>query len=101
MSERERLTTNFWEGEICEYCGGSIVEKQVTLHRQSNGNYIIFEHVPAGVCQECGTRYYAANVLKLIEEGIKGQPSAAREVLVPVYSMLIEFTSVGNHEINV
>lgn len=87
MSKQEEQTINFWEGETCEYCGGKIVQKYVTLHRQSDGNTIIFEHVPAGVCQECGTRYYAANVLKLIEEGLKGRQKAAREVLVPVYSM--------------
>jgi YgiT-type zinc finger domain-containing protein len=87
MSKKGKQPTNFWEGEICEYCGGSIIEKHVTLHRHSNGNTIIFEHVPAGVCQECGTRYYAANVLKLIEEDIKGRQKAVCEVLVPVYSM--------------
>jgi HTH-type transcriptional regulator / antitoxin MqsA len=79
-------TTNFWAGETCEYCGGAIVEKQVTLHRKVKGQYILFEHVPAGVCKRCGTRYYAANVLKLIEEGLHGRQQVAREILVPVYS---------------
>ena len=30
-------TSGFWEGEVCEYCGGPIVDKQVTLHRQVKG----------------------------------------------------------------
>jgi hypothetical protein len=47
---------------------------------------MLFENVPAGVCKQCGTRYYAANVLKLIEEGVHGRQKVAREVLVPVYS---------------
>ena len=83
----EKTTTGFWSGEVCEYCGGSIVEKQVTLHRHIHGKYLIFEHVPAGVCQQCGTRYYAANTLKRIEETVRGRQKAEREVLVPVYSM--------------
>ena len=78
---------NFWEGERCECCGGEIVEKRVTLHRKVKGSYVLIENVPAGVCKECGTRYYAANVLKTIEESIRGRRKAEREVRVPVYSL--------------
>ena len=62
---------NFWDNEICEYCDGIITEKRVTLHREINGGYVLVENVPAGVCTKCGTRYYAANVLKIIEENIR------------------------------
>lgn len=78
---------NFWEGETCEYCGGDIVEKRVTLHRKVKGQYVLIEDVPAGVCMECGTRYYAANVLKTLEASIHGRRKAEREILVPVYSL--------------
>ncbi len=27
------MAENFWQGETCEYCGGEIVEKHVTMHR--------------------------------------------------------------------
>jgi len=76
----------FWQGETCEYCGGEIVEKRVTLHRKVKGNYVLIENVPAGVCAKCGTRYYAANVLKTIEESVRGRRHADREVVVPVYA---------------
>jgi YgiT-type zinc finger domain-containing protein len=78
---------DFWEGEACEYCGGCIVEKRVTLHRKVRGQYVLIENVPAGVCTQCGTRYYAANVLKTIEESVRGRRQAERKVLVPVYSL--------------
>ena len=78
---------SFWEGETCEYCGGPIVEKRVTLHRKVRGQYVLIENVPAGVCTQCGIRYYAANVLKTIEESLRGRRQAEREVLVPVYSL--------------
>ncbi len=77
----------FWEGETCEYCGGELQEKFVTLHRKVKGKYILVENVPAGVCKQCGTRYYAANVLKMIEERLRGKQKATREVVVPVYSL--------------
>ena len=48
---------------------------------------MLIENVPAGVCAQCGTRYYAANVLKTIEESIRGRRKAERKVLVPVYSL--------------
>ncbi|MBN1889686.1 MAG: YgiT-type zinc finger protein [Thermoflexales bacterium] len=78
---------SFWEDETCEYCGGNIVEKRVTLHRKIKGGYVLIEDVPAGVCKECGTRYYAANVLKTIEESVRGRRKAEREILVPVYAL--------------
>jgi len=77
----------FWENERCEYCGGPIVEKRVTLHRKTRSGYVQIENVPAGVCRECGTRYYAANVLKIVQETIRGRRKADKEVCMPVYSL--------------
>ncbi|MBI5142837.1 MAG: YgiT-type zinc finger protein [Nitrospirae bacterium] len=77
----------FWKGETCEYCNGCIVEKKVGLSRKYKGKYVLIENVPAGVCSECGTRYFAANVLKTVAETVRGRVKATREVLVPVYSM--------------
>ena len=77
----------FWENERCEYCGGPIVEKRVTLHRKAHSGYVQIENVPAGVCRECGTRYYAANVLKIVQETIRGRRKADKEVCMPVYSL--------------
>jgi YgiT-type zinc finger domain-containing protein len=78
---------SFWDGEKCEYCGGPIVDRHVSLHRKIKDQYILIEHVPAGVCKECGTRYFAANVLKSVEESIHGNRPAEREVVVPVYAL--------------
>jgi YgiT-type zinc finger domain-containing protein len=85
--EGREIDMSFWEGETCEYCSGDIVEKRVTLHRQIKDKHVLLEDVPAGVCRQCGTRYYAANVLKTIEEHIRGRLKADREIIVSVYSM--------------
>jgi YgiT-type zinc finger domain-containing protein len=77
----------FWKGECCEYCNGVIVEKKVNLSRKVRGTYVVIENVPAGVCKECGTRYYAANVLKTVEETIRGRRKADRQIRIPVYSL--------------
>ncbi len=78
---------SFWEDETCEYCGGPIMEKRVTLHRKARGGYVQIENVPAGVCRECGARYFAANVLKTVQEYVRGRRQPDREVCIPVYSM--------------
>lgn len=78
---------SFWEGERCEYCNGVIREKTTDLPRKIRGKYVVIENVPTGVCSECGTRYYTANVLKSIEEALRGRRKAKREVHVPVYSL--------------
>lgn len=77
----------FWEGETCNHCGGPIVERRVTLHRKARGGYIQIENVPAGIGRECGTRYFEANVLKTIQENVRGRKKADRKVCMPVYSM--------------
>jgi len=78
---------SFWEHETCEYCGGALVEKRVTLHRIAHGKHILIENVPAGVCTKCGTKFYAANVLKMVAERVRGRRKSEREVRVPVYSL--------------
>ena len=86
MTRRES-TEGFWDGERCEYCGGAIREKKTGLSRRIKAKYILIENVPTGVCTECGTRYYSANVLKTIEETVSRRRKAIREVRVPVYSL--------------
>ncbi len=77
----------FWTGETCEYCGGAISERRVSLHRRVGRSHALIEHVPAGVCTECGVRYFSANVLKTLREIVRARRKARREVRVPVYSM--------------
>ncbi len=77
----------FWENETCEHCGGTISEHCITLHRRVKGKDILLENVPAGICSECGTRYFTANVLKTIKESVRARRQAEREILVPVYAL--------------
>ena len=77
----------YWEGERCEYCDGVIEEKLIELPRKVGDGYVLIQHVPAGVCTECGTRYYAASILKTIEATAQGRQQAEREMIMPVYSL--------------
>jgi YgiT-type zinc finger domain-containing protein len=86
-SREEIEIMGFWENETCDYCGGAIVERHVTVHRVYKGKHILVENVPVGVCTECSMRYYAANVLKSIAERVRGRTRAKRNVSVPVYAL--------------
>lgn len=77
----------FWAKERCEYCNGILRERKTDLARKIKGHYVVIENVPTGVCTKCGSRYYAANVLKTIQETLRGRRKAKREVHVPVYSL--------------
>ena len=87
LPRKRETALSFWDGERCEYCKGVIREKKTDLSRRVREKYVVIENVPPGVCTECGTRYYSANVLKTIEETIAGRRKATREVRVPVYSL--------------
>jgi hypothetical protein len=43
-----KATMGFWENEGCEYCGGPIIQKRVTLHGKVRGGYVQIENVSAG-----------------------------------------------------
>jgi YgiT-type zinc finger domain-containing protein len=79
-----------WEGEMCEYCGGSIIEKRGTRHRKVKTRYLLLEKVPAGFCVQCGTRFYSANGLKTIQGSIRGRRKADGRVAVPIVLPLAE-----------
>jgi YgiT-type zinc finger domain-containing protein len=54
--------------DVCSYCEGRVQERLVTKACWWGEQLIaLVENVPAGVCEQCGERYYKAEVLKQIE----------------------------------
>jgi YgiT-type zinc finger domain-containing protein len=85
--EKGGIKLGFWEGEQCEYCNGPIVEKIIDLPRKVGDKYVLIKNVPVGVCKKCGTKYYAANVLKSIESSIYGRRKIESKISMAVYSL--------------
>lgn len=71
--------------DACEYCEGmvreNIVEREVFRHRKG---MVILEHVPVGVCDKCGERYYNAAVLHKVHNLATGRTKPLRKVSVPI-----------------
>ncbi len=72
-------------GYRCEYCEGIVREKIVAQeafkHRKG---FVILEHVPIGVCDTCGSRYYHSTLLHQVEEIASQKKPAERMESVPV-----------------
>ena len=66
----------------CEFCDTQQpqVKKRVTISRQRQGKWFIFEDVPAWVCPNCGHRYFDADVTSAMEQRMTTPPDDARQV---------------------
>jgi len=67
----------------CYFCGGEVVEKVIELEYRWKGQLYIIEGVPVGVCQQCGEKYFTAQVSKAIDRIIEAK-EIKRTVSIPV-----------------
>lgn len=74
------------EYDDCTFCGGRVQERLVTKACWWGDQLIaLVENVPAGVCDQCGERYYKAAVLKKIE-AMLSEKEALKSVRIPLVS---------------
>ncbi len=69
----------------CEYCEGTVKPK--TVERESfkhKRGFIILEGLTIGVCDQCGNRYYSADILNAVEDIASGKRTPERTEAVPV-----------------
>jgi len=67
----------------CYYCGGKVTEKLIEVDFRWNGQLYLFENVPAGVCKQCGEKYFTAEVSENLDRLVKS-PIVHRTITVPV-----------------
>ena len=72
-------------GYQCEYCEGVVKPRKVKREsfKHKNG-FIILEDVTIGVCDQCGNRYYSADILHTVHELATGKRVPDRTEEVPV-----------------
>ncbi len=70
----------------CSYCSGQVTERQIDLVRQWKGQFVLIENVPAGVCNQCGERYFWGDVSEAMQKLMDTNENRAitRSVEVPV-----------------
>jgi len=58
----------------CSSCGGRVSERSIQkVCYWGNKIIAVIDNVPAGVCEQCGEKYYRVSVLKQIEGKIKSK----------------------------
>ncbi len=72
-------------GYRCEHCEGTVRPKRVKREEfKYKTRFVILEDVTIGVCEECGSRFYAAATLKRVQEVATGAVTPQRFDEVPV-----------------
>lgn len=69
----------------CEYCDGTV--RPTRVNRESfkhKDGFIILENITIGVCDQCGNRYYSADLLRAVDDVATGKRPADRTEAVPV-----------------
>lgn len=72
-------------GYACEYCNGTVRSRLVTreVFKHKLG-FVLLENVVIGICDECGNRYYSADILHTVHEIATGQRKPERVETIPV-----------------
>ncbi|RLF63298.1 MAG: YgiT-type zinc finger domain-containing protein [Thermoplasmata archaeon] len=75
--------------KICNFCGNKNSNKTVAQYiYRNNGRFMIVDDVPCEQCEYCGEQYFAADVLKKIEEDFTAvyshKKKATQEIVIPV-----------------
>ena len=69
----------------CTICGGHVSAKLVEKVCSRRGRLIaVVRGVPAGVCDQCGERYYKAGVIKHIEQLLESSTTNPKYINVPI-----------------
>ncbi len=67
----------------CTVCGGSIVERRITLSLPTKeGTTRLVRDVPVGVCDQCGEQYLRAGVAQRLDEILESPPDSSETVPV-------------------
>ena len=72
-------------GYKCEYCGGTVRPKKVKREAfKHKSGFVILEDVIIGVCDQCGTRYYSADILHAVNDIATGARPFEKTEEIPV-----------------
>jgi len=68
----------------CYFCKGKVLEEVISVDFWWGDDLKIIENVPAGICQQCGEKYFEPVVYKEMERLAKGSGQAIRHLSVDV-----------------
>ena len=78
--------------ESCYFCRGTIEQRNVDVDFRWGKKLKMIRSVPAGVCRQCGERYFNAGVYNAMEKLARSRRKPATRVAVDVFEFR---TAVG------
>ena len=51
----------------CSFCGGEVMEKKIDYDYRRASHLVVISNVPAGVCNQCGEKYFKPEILKKMD----------------------------------
>ena len=73
--------------KTCYFCKGEVVEKRIQHVHQWVNKIVLFEDVPAEVCQQCGEIYFSPEVLEKMDAVTMGEEEPKATISVPIFSL--------------
>jgi len=74
----------------CHFCGGLVSEQEVTVdYRWGEELVTVIRHVPVGVCEVCGEKYFKAEVVKAMEKTARSRSKPKEVIQVPVRELKV------------
>jgi YgiT-type zinc finger domain-containing protein len=71
--------------QTCYFCRGTVEQRRVDVDFRWGKKLRMIRSVPAGVCRQCGERYFAAPVYKAMEKLARSRRKPASRVAVDVF----------------
>jgi YgiT-type zinc finger domain-containing protein len=68
----------------CYFCKGKIVQQKTTVDFRWGRKLKVIENVPAGVCQQCGEKYFHSAIYKTMEKLAASRAKPAARLTVDV-----------------
>lgn len=52
----------------CTFCGGEVEERRINYDYRRRDHLLVLRNVPAGVCKQCGEKYFTPDVLRRMDQ---------------------------------
>ena len=68
----------------CVHCHGQMKQSSAPFHIDRNGYHLLFDTVPAWVCEQCGEAYFEEREINAMQRAIQGLDDEARQLVANV-----------------
>ncbi|MFH1288969.1 MAG: type II toxin-antitoxin system MqsA family antitoxin [bacterium] len=73
----------------CYFCKGMVEDRSVTVDYRWGDRLVVIRNVPAHVCNQCGERYYDAEVSRRMERIVLRDEMPPVSINVPVCEFVV------------